>query len=113
MATGSNLISYVPGKCYFKLTYFDSDFLYPKVDTLVYLGNASELKDRLPTKEGYLYFQDAGSYVNHGFLNSQSHEIEEGEMVIMQTSEAIAKRTIMDEMYGLAEAFTQKITVIF
>jgi hypothetical protein len=96
MAICSNTTTYVSKKCYFKLTYFDYDFLYPKVDTVVYLGNASELKDKLPTKEGYLYFQDAESYANHGFLNSQGHKLDEGEMVIMQTSEAIAKKTIFD-----------------
>jgi hypothetical protein len=106
MATGSNIATYVPRKCYFQLTYFDYEFLYPKVDTVVYLGDASELKDRLPTKKGYLYFQDAESYANHGFLNSQSHKLDEGEMVIMQTSEAIAKRTIFD-ISGMMEKLNQ------
>jgi len=96
MATVSNTTTYVPRKCYFQLSYFDYDFLYPKVDTVVYLGNASELKNKLPTEEGYLYFQDAESYANHGFLNSKGHKLDEGEMVVMQKSEVIAKKTIFD-----------------
>jgi hypothetical protein len=62
----------------------------------VYLGNAFELKDKFPTKDGYLYFQDAESYVNHGFLNSQGHKLDEGEIVVMQTNEVEAKKTIFD-----------------
>ncbi|WP_367154869.1 hypothetical protein [Methylomonas sp. HYX-M1] len=96
MDTVSNTTTYVSRKCYFQLSYFDYDFLYPKVDTVVYLGNAYELKDKLPTEEGYLYFQDAESYANHGFLNSKGHKLDEGEMVVMQKSEAIAKKTIID-----------------
>lgn len=96
MTADSNTATFVPKKCYFQLSYYDYDFLYPKVDTVVYLGNASELKNKLPTEEGYLYFQDAESYANHGFLNSKGHKLAEGEMVVMQKSEIIAKKTIID-----------------
>ena len=51
MVISNNITTYVSRKCYFQLTYFDYEFLYPKVDTVVYLGNASELKDKLPHLE--------------------------------------------------------------
>lgn len=96
MFSNNNLTPYIVGKCYFKLTYFDYEFIYPRIDTIVYLGNALELKDKFPTKDGYLYFQDAESYVNHGFLNSHGHKLDEGEVVVMQTNEVEAKKTIFD-----------------
>lgn len=96
MAINNDKNYYVSKKCYIMFAYYDYDCIYPKLDTLVYLGNASELKDRLPTEEGFLYFQDTESYANHGFLNSYGHELDEGEMLIKETSEAIAKKTIFD-----------------
>jgi hypothetical protein len=96
MTTNCNKTAYISKRCYFKFVYFDYDFLYPRIDTVVYLGNDLELKNKLPTEKGYLYFQDAESYVAHGFLNSQGHKLDEGEMSIMQVSETLAKRTIFD-----------------
>ncbi|CAG7856530.1 hypothetical protein MCAMS1_01052 [biofilm metagenome] len=88
--------NYIPNKCYFKVAYYDYDLRYPKVETVIYLGNAFELKDRLPTQEAYLYFQDAESFSNHGFLNSQGHKLDEGEMGIFQFTEANAKKFVYD-----------------
>jgi hypothetical protein len=96
MISDNSITGYTSRKCYFKVAYYDYDLRYPKVETVVYLGNASELKDSLPTKEACLYFQDAESYVNHGFLNSQGHKLDEGEMIIMQFSEANVKKSIFD-----------------
>lgn len=87
---------YKSKKCYFTFAYFDINYDYPVIETYIYLGNASELKDKIPTKEGFLYFQDAESYVHHGFLNSKRHKLESGEVRIWQISEAEVKESLLD-----------------
>lgn len=87
---------YIPKKCYFMFAYYDDDCVYPMLTTLVYIGSALELKDRLQAEEGFLYFQDAESYANHGFLNSYGHKLDKDEIIIKEISEAIAKKTIFD-----------------
>ena len=90
-------------KCYFSFAYFDTDYECPSIETWVYLGNASELKDKTPATEGFLYFQDADSYANHGFLNAKSHKLENGEMRVWQISEADAKEKLLN-FDGLIQA---------
>ena len=83
-------------KCYFRFTYFDVNYEFPCIETYIYLGDASELKDKIPTTEGFLYFQDAESYANHGILNSNRHKLENGEMRIWEIIEVEAKKNILN-----------------
>jgi hypothetical protein len=96
---------FIRNKCYFRFTYFDTDYEYPAIDTWVYLGdsNTPELKDKIPADAGFLYFQDADSYANHGFLNSKRHKLEDGEMRVWQISEADAKEKLL-HFDGLIQA---------
>ncbi|WP_031433035.1 hypothetical protein [Methylomarinum vadi] len=83
-------------KCYFRFNYFDSNYEFPSIETYIYLGNALEMKEKIPIMEGFLYFQDAESFANHGFLNSKRHELENDEMRIWQISEAEAKKKLLN-----------------
>ncbi len=83
-------------KCYFRVNYFDTNYEFPSIETYIYLGDALEMKERIPVTEGFLYFQDAESYVNHGCLNSKAHKLENGEMRIWQISEDEAKKKILN-----------------
>lgn len=83
-------------KCYFRLNYFDVNHECPSIETYIYLGSALEVKEKIPVTEGFLYFQDAESYANYGFLNSKGHRLENDEMRIWQISETEAKKKILN-----------------
>jgi len=83
-------------KCYFRFNYFDTNYEFPNIETYIYLGNALEMKEKIPITEGFLYFQDAESYANHGFLNSKRHKLENNEMRIWQISEVEAKNKLLN-----------------
>lgn len=55
--------SLVIGKCYFLLSFYDKALKMPKIRTVIYVGkNVFEEKE----EENEWYFQDAGSYLEHG-----------------------------------------------
>lgn len=103
IANEKRLAYFNRNKCYFRFNYFDSNYVYPSIETYVYLGDALELNEKITTMEGFLYFQDAESYANHGPLNSKGHKLEDGEMRIWQISEVDAKNKILN-FDGLIQA---------
>ena len=56
------------GDAYFLLTFYDEEFQLPNIETLVYLGEASEIGAKLGA--GRWYFQTAESVHSRGLIVS-------------------------------------------
>ena len=93
------MAEFIKHKPYFKLSFYDKDFKYFQIETLIFLGKKYPLEGNIPDEldqvDGdFLYFQDVYSFVKNENLNNYDKNLVDVD--IFTFSKLDAEKIILD-----------------